>query len=88
MSDDKAGIHCSFCGKHQDEVAIVIAGLTGFICSECVAMCVNVIADAASRKARTYFVRPEDVPQAAVQRIVEEARTLADANSNHSGETP
>lgn len=82
MSAGKGGLCCSFCTKHQDDVAILIAGVTGYICSECVAVTVNVIADAASRKARTYFVRPEDVPQEDVMRIVEEARSRADATPN------
>lgn len=28
--------HCSFCGKNKDEVMILIAGIDGFICENCV----------------------------------------------------
>jgi ATP-dependent Clp protease ATP-binding subunit ClpX len=38
-------LHCSFCGKSQIEVEKLIAGPTGFICNECVAMCNDVIAE-------------------------------------------
>ena len=29
-------LHCSFCGKNQNEVAKLIAGPSVFICDECV----------------------------------------------------
>jgi len=32
----KAEQHCSFCGKKKDEVMILIAGIEGFICENCV----------------------------------------------------
>lgn len=41
-------LHCSFCGKSQDEVTIIIAGyLTtqAYICDRCVAICNNIIAE-------------------------------------------
>jgi hypothetical protein len=34
---------CSFCGKTQPEVLQLIAGAQGFICSECVQLCVQII---------------------------------------------
>lgn len=36
-------IHCSFCGKSQNEVAVIIAGPTVFICDKCVALCSDVV---------------------------------------------
>ncbi len=36
---------CSFCGKTKDEVAHLIAGPGVFICDECVALCVEIIAE-------------------------------------------
>lgn len=38
-------LRCSFCGKGQDEVAKFIAGPKVFICNECVAVCIAIIAD-------------------------------------------
>lgn len=35
-------LHCSFCGKSQDEVKKLIAGPDSFICDECVHLCVGV----------------------------------------------
>lgn len=34
---------CSFCGKHEDEVAHLIEGETGYICNECVEACSAVL---------------------------------------------
>jgi ATP-dependent protease Clp ATPase subunit len=42
MSDD-AKPSCSFCGKSQDEVLILIAGQRAHICEECVATSVDML---------------------------------------------
>lgn len=36
-------VHCSFCGKDQDEVKKIIAGNNVFICNECVALSQEII---------------------------------------------
>ena len=40
-STDK--LHCSFCGKSQDEVKKLIAGPSVYICNECVDLCNDII---------------------------------------------
>ena len=43
-SDDKKTICCSFCGKRQDQVHRMIAGMDGtFICDECVTLCSEIM---------------------------------------------
>lgn len=44
-SDDntKEILHCSFCGKNQNEVRKLIAGPSVFICDECVDLCIEII---------------------------------------------
>ena len=37
-------VACSFCGKNQPDVLQMIAGAGGFICNECVQLCVGIIA--------------------------------------------
>jgi ATP-dependent protease Clp ATPase subunit len=39
-----ADLACSFCGKTKDETLSLIAGARGFICSECVRLCVEIVA--------------------------------------------
>ena len=36
---DQKKLHCSFCGKNQDEVKKLIAGPSVYICNECVDLC-------------------------------------------------
>jgi hypothetical protein len=40
-----ATLHCSFCGKHQQEVLCLIAGPAAHICNECVGLCEGVLVD-------------------------------------------
>jgi ATP-dependent Clp protease ATP-binding subunit ClpX len=35
--------HCSFCGKHQEQVRKIIAGPNAFICDECVRLCNDIL---------------------------------------------
>ena len=44
MSEDKE-LHCSFCGKSQNEVKKLIAGRGVYICDECIDVCINIVAD-------------------------------------------
>ena len=41
--NNKNILYCSFCGKSQHEVRILIAGPTVFICDECVELCMDII---------------------------------------------
>jgi hypothetical protein len=46
VTEDESGVSdpsCSFCGKAQPEVLQLIAGAEGFICNECVQLCVRII---------------------------------------------
>ncbi len=38
-------LHCSFCGKSQDQVRRIIAGPGAYICNECVALCQEIVGD-------------------------------------------
>ncbi len=38
-------LHCSFCGKNQNEVKKLIAGRGVYICDECIEVCINIVAD-------------------------------------------
>lgn len=46
MFEDTSGmdaVHCSFCGKSQDEVKKIVAGHGVYICNECVDLCQQII---------------------------------------------
>lgn len=42
---------CDFCGKHQDQVKALIAGMhNAMICDECVSGCVQIVSDQAGKQ--------------------------------------
>jgi ATP-dependent Clp protease ATP-binding subunit ClpX len=43
--ETKKPLHCTFCGKSQQEVRKLIAGPTVFICDECVELCMDIIGE-------------------------------------------
>ena len=49
MTDQKDNkdevLHCSFCGKSQNEVKKLIAGRGVYICDECIEVCINIVSD-------------------------------------------
>lgn len=43
-NDDRTVLHCSFCGKNQDQVRKLIAGPKDvYICDECIGLCTEII---------------------------------------------
>ena len=55
MSDKKDNdkneiLHCSFCGKSQDEVKKLVAGRGVYICDECIDLCNDIIRDIARKQ--------------------------------------
>jgi len=44
-SAPKEKLHCSFCGKAQDEVRRLVAGPGVYICDECISLCNEIIAE-------------------------------------------
>ena len=57
-------LHCSFCGKNQNEVAKLIAGPSVFICDECVDLCNEIISDELeekSSKSKEELPKPHEI---------------------------
>lgn len=48
-------LHCSFCGKSQDEVKKLIAGPMVYICDECIELCNEIIQDEAKKERFDYI---------------------------------
>ena len=44
-NDERKSVRCSFCGKHQEQVARIIAGPGAYICYECVHLCMSILDD-------------------------------------------
>ena len=93
MSDrptDKSSPRCSFCGKSHREVERVIAGPGVYICSECVALCNDIIHESPVRKSfgvsQGRIPPPTEIADYLDQYVVgqtEVKRKLAVAVNNH-----
>lgn len=44
-TENEVTLHCSFCGKSQNEVKKLVAGRGVYICDECIEVCINIVAD-------------------------------------------
>ena len=57
-------LHCSFCGKSQNEVKKLIAGRGVYICDECIDVCTSIVADelAEEKKAENGIPSSEALP--------------------------
>lgn len=50
MKKKKDGMFCSFCGRHQDEVNKLIAGVDVYICDECIQICNDILKEEQAEK--------------------------------------
>ncbi|HQJ95317.1 MAG TPA: ClpX C4-type zinc finger protein, partial [Syntrophorhabdaceae bacterium] len=48
-------LHCSFCGKSQDEVKKLIAGPMVYICDECNGLCDEIIQEEVKKERFDYI---------------------------------
>ena len=61
-ADDRRSIRCSFCGKHQDQVAKIIAGPGAYICNECVHLCMDILDDMPPMEEEMIGDMPDIIP--------------------------
>ena len=72
MAKDKE-LHCSFCGKEQDEVNKLIAGTSGYICNECIELCHDMLLNEAhGEEAESEDAEAQKEQELAQQRAQEE----------------
>ena len=88
-TDNNGTIHCSFCGKSQDEVAKIVAGPGVYICNECVDLCKRIIDEELAHEHPVEDLKvptPEEIVHQLDQYVIgqEDAKkTLAVAVYNH-----
>ena len=66
IKDSNKLLHCSFCGKNQNEVNKLIAGPSVFICDECVDLCNEIISDELEEKSlnsRKNLPKPHEIKE-------------------------
>ena len=61
-NDDKRSVRCSFCGKHQEQVARIIAGPGAYICNECVQLCMSILDEAGDEPVEDRADIPDVIP--------------------------
>ena len=62
-NDEHRSVRCSFCGKHQEQVARIIAGPGAYICNECVQLCMSILdEDYEADEPQTSLDMPDVIP--------------------------
>ncbi len=61
----KQEIVCSFCGRDKSQANVLIAGINGHICDQCVSQAQNIIADEQDQKLKTSIGTPLTLPKPA-----------------------
>ncbi|HIY22392.1 MAG TPA: ATP-dependent Clp protease ATP-binding subunit ClpX [Candidatus Flavonifractor merdigallinarum] len=62
-NDEHKSVRCSFCGKHQEQVARIIAGPGAYICNECVQLCMSILdEDYGTDEPETNLEVPDVIP--------------------------
>ncbi len=90
MKKKKDGMYCSFCGRHQDEVNKLIAGVDVYICDECVRICDDILKEEESAEIKDdkelKLKTPEKIKEVLDQYVIgqdEAKKTLSVAVYNH-----
>lgn len=87
---DKEKLHCSFCGKEQDQVKRLVAGPGVYICDECIELCNEIIAEETDQEPEGTLLsdlpRPTEIKTILDQYVIgqdDAKRALAVAVYNH-----
>ncbi|HKK34548.1 MAG TPA: ATP-dependent Clp protease ATP-binding subunit ClpX [Desulfomicrobiaceae bacterium] len=84
----KQELHCSFCGKSQEEVQRLIAGPNVYICNECVSLCEEIIGQDAVKEefSEESIPLPQELKQSLDEYVIgqdEAKKILSVAVYNH-----
>ncbi|MDK8501615.1 ATP-dependent Clp protease ATP-binding subunit ClpX [Aerococcus sanguinicola] len=72
FNDDTGQVHCSFCGKSQDQVNKIIAGPDVYICNECVSLCQEIIDDEAQMEISDELVMVDPPKPAEIHEVLDQ----------------
>ncbi|NDY42110.1 ATP-dependent Clp protease ATP-binding subunit ClpX [Dissulfurirhabdus thermomarina] len=70
--ESHSDLHCSFCGKGQEEVRKLIAGPNVYICDECIELCNDIIAEEYDRTGERETGGPQILKPAEIKALLDE----------------
>ena len=77
-TEDMNKLHCSFCGKTQDQVKKLIAGPNVYICDECIDLCSDIIEeeyDVLANKDENFNVpKPKEIKETLDEYVIGQSR--------------
>lgn len=86
MADDSK-LACSFCGKHRDQVNSLIAGVSAYICDECINLSLDVLQETSGKDAKVnHSITPREIKEYLDRFVVGQVqakRALSVAVRNH-----
>ena len=59
----KSKQHCSFCGRPENEVKLLLTGIDGYICNECAERAHEIIREEISKEKEGFSIKNEDLPR-------------------------
>lgn len=93
MTEDTSNIHCSFCGRTQEDVEQIIAGPGAYICNECIETCRGLLDVESTPKSRKQaekvqetLAKPQEIKDVLDEYVIGQEKTkvvLAVAVYNH-----
>src|SRR3954463_8696344 len=92
MAKEEKEIKCSFCGRTKQSTDVLIAGITGHICNNCVTQAQTIVRDEMSQRASTstfsalHLLKPIEIKKHMDEYIIgqdEAKKTLSVAVYNH-----
>lgn len=63
MAKSKSNNRCSFCGRSENEVSLLITGFDGFICNECVEQAYTLTHESLKTKTKSSSLNFEELPK-------------------------
>ena len=85
-TDEDKVLHCSFCGKSQNEVKKLIAGRGVYICDECIDVCINIVSQEEEAAVHEHLPTPSKIKEFLDQYVIGQEfakRVLSVAVYNH-----
>jgi ATP-dependent Clp protease ATP-binding subunit ClpX len=55
--------HCSFCGRPENELQLLLSGISGYICNECIERAHEIVKDEIPKKQDVFSIKNDELPR-------------------------